>query len=144
MNHLPTGGALEVRLRTWAESSGCSLCVLFGSRASGSPSVKGDVDVAVQFSALPEPGRRLEMIGEVQDLCGASMADLVFLHVRTDPVLRFEIFRTGIPIYEAEAGAFVEGKVRALMLYEDALPFRRMLRERLREESRSSGDIHVP
>lgn len=144
MNHLPTGSALETRLRAWAESSGCRICVLFGSRAGGSPGVKRDVDVAVQFSALPGPERRLEMIGEVQDLCGASMADVVFLHLRTDPVLRFEIFRAGIPVYEAEPGAFVHEKVRALMLYEDALPFRRMLRERLREESRLSGDIHVP
>lgn len=135
---------MESRLCAWAETSGCRLCVLFGSRASGTPSVKGDVDVAVQFADLPAPERRLEMVGEMQDLCGASMADLVFLHVRTDPVLRFEIFRTGIPVYEAEPGAFVNEKVRALMLYEDALPFRRMLRERLREEFRPPGDIHVP
>lgn len=143
MSHPPTGSSLELRLRAWAKSSGCRLCVLFGSRAGGAPGVKGDVDVAVQFPALPGPERRLEMIGEVQDLCGASMADLVFLHVRTDPVLRFEIFRTGIPIYEAEPGTFVEQKVRALMLYEDALPFRRMLRERLREEFGRHGDVNV-
>lgn len=138
---------LEQRLGAWAKASGSRLCVLFGSRAgaeAGSPSARSDVDVAIQFPALPPPERRLELIGEAQDICGAAMADVVFLHLRTDPVLRFEIFRSGRPVYEAEEGMFIDEKVRALMLYEDALPFRRMLRERLREDTKRHGeDTHV-
>lgn len=94
--------------------------------------VEGDVDVAVSFPELPSPERRLEIVGEIQDLCGRSMADVVFLHERTDPVLRFEVFRTGVAVHEDRPGLFVEEKVRALMLYEDAIPFRRKLRETLR------------
>lgn len=123
---------LEVRLRDWAQGSRCRLCVLFGSRGAGGRPVKGDVDVALDFPELPAPQQRLEIIGEIQALCGRPMADVVFLHGGTDPVLRFEIFRDGVPLYEGRTGLFVEEKVRALMLYEDALPFRRLLRERLR------------
>lgn len=135
---------LEQRLAAWAEASGSRLCVLFGSRAGAKAPSSSDVDVAIQFPTLPPPERRLELIGEVQDICGSAMADLVFLHVRTDPVLRFEIFRSGRAVYEAEKGIFIDEKVRALMLYEDALPFRRMLRERLREDAkRPSEDTGV-
>jgi predicted nucleotidyltransferase len=142
----PTGQpTLEQRLRTWAEAAGCRLCVLFGSRAGvGTPrtdaSRRSDIDIAIQFATLPSPERRLELIGEAQAICGAAMADVVFLHLRTDPVLRFEIFRSGVPVYEAEDGIFIDEKVRALMLYEDALPFRRMLRERLREDARRNSE----
>lgn len=122
---------LERRLGDWAEAAGCRLCVLFGSRGGGTPTVKGDVDIALQFSELPAPERRLEIIGEIQKLCGEPTVDVVFLHGGTDPVLRFEIFR-GVPVHEANPGVFVDEKVRALMLYEDAIPFRRQLRERLR------------
>lgn len=125
--------SLESRLSDWARQAGCTLLVLFGSRAGAGPEVEGDVDVAVWFPGLPDPERRLEIIGEIQDACGRSRADVVFLHRGTDPVLRFEIFRTGVPIHEREPGVFVEEKVRALMLYEDAVPFRRLLRENLRE-----------
>lgn len=147
----PTGESdLEQRLGAWAKASGCRLCVLFGSQAgegaagadegAASPSARSDVDIAIQFPALPPPERRLELIGEAQDICRAAMADIVFLHLRTDPVLRFEIFRAGRPVYEAEEGTFIDEKVRALMLYEDALPFRRMLRERLREDAKRNSE----
>lgn len=132
---------LEGRLGEWARGSGCRLSVLFGSRAGPGPRVKGDVDVALAFAELPDPERRLEIIGEIQDLCGEATADVVFLHRGTDPVLRFEIFRAGVPVHEDEPGSFVEEKVRALMLYEDAIPFRRMLRKNLRERTRGERRV---
>ena len=128
----------EGYLRTWVEASGAHLCVLFGSRAGNGPQVKGDVDLALRFSKLPSPDRRLEILGELQDVCGVPDVDLVFLHERTEPVLRFEIFRTGRPVFENVPGLFIEEKVRALMLFEDALPFRRLRRELLRRNA--NGD----
>lgn len=85
------------------------------------------MDLAVVFPELPGPERRLAVIGELQDLCDPATVDVVFLHPDTDPVLRFEVFRTGEPLHEARPGLFVNGVVRALSLYEDALPFRRAL-----------------
>lgn len=126
----------EEALRRWAADAGCRLCVLFGSSAAGTGVVEGDVDLAVWFDPLPEPRRRLAMIGELQDLCGPRRADVVFLHRDTDPVLRFEVFRTGRPLHEERPGLFVDETVRALALYEDSLPFRRALRRMVRAGGR--------
>ena len=116
-------------LAGWAERAGCRLLVLFGSAADREPAVSPrDVDLAVDFPDLPSAHRRLALIGELQDLCAPRPVDVVFLHRDTDPVLRFEVFRRGEPLYEARPGLFVHEVVRALALYEDALPFRRALR----------------
>lgn len=119
----------ERALRRWASGAGCRLCVLFGSTATGSGGVEGDVDLALSFDAVPEPRRRLAMLGELQDLCAPRRPDVVFLHTETNPVLRFEVFRTGRPLHEGHPGLFIDETVRALALYEDALPFRRALRK---------------
>ena len=138
---MPEAHLSEEHLRVWAGQSGADLCVLFGSRAGPGPQVKGDVDVAVQFPSLPSPECRLKLLGELQSVCRGDDADLIFLHERTETVLRFEIFRTGKPLFESETGLFFEEKVRALMLYEDALPSRRVRRERLRRIARGNADI---
>jgi predicted nucleotidyltransferase len=128
-NHLQA--ETKQKLDRWAGAAGCRLLVLFGS-AAGPADAPRDVDLALSFTDLPAPERRLRIIGELQDLCGASPVDVVFLHRDTDPVLRFEIFRSGTPIHESRPALFVEEAVRALALYEDALPFRRALRESLK------------
>lgn len=119
-------------LTRWARrESGCRLLVLFGSETTGRAWSESDVDLAVSFDPLPSPEERLRTIGELQDCCGGRPVDVVFLRPETDPVLRFQVFRQGEPLYEAEPGLFVEERVRAVMLYHDALPFRRALVERL-------------
>lgn len=123
---------LRDALAGWAEGEpACRLLVLFGSEARGGTWAESDVDVAVACDPSPSPGERLRMIGELEDRCGRRRADVVFLAPDTDPVLRHEVFRDGQPLYEAEPGLFVEESVRALMLHEDALPFRRALVERM-------------
>jgi len=107
------------------------MLVLFGSHGRGSARGDSDVDLAGSFDPLPPPRDGLRILGELQERLGRRRADLVFLTATTDPVLRFEIFRDGEPLYESEPGLFVEERVRALMLYEDALPFRRSLLVRL-------------
>lgn len=124
----------------WArERTGCRLVVLFGSEPRGRTREGSDVDLAVLFDPLPEPRDRLRIIGELQDLASPRAADVVFLRPETDPVLRFEIFRDGECLYEAEEGLFIDERVRAVMLHEDALPFRRALRERLVSGAGSGG-----
>lgn len=123
---------MRTALRSWAERSACHLLVLYGSSAVGAgPAWKGDVDLALSFPALPAPERRLSLIGQLQDIVDPREVDVVFLHPGTDPVLRFEIFRGGVPLYEAREGRFVDEVVRALSLYEDAIPFRKALEARL-------------
>ena len=122
---------IRAALEAWAEESGCRLLVLFGSGATGRAGSESDLDLALSWDTLPPPEERLGIIGELADRSGDRSPDVVFLHPGTDPVLRFEIFRDGEPISERRPGLFVEERVRAVMLYHDALPFRRALRRRL-------------
>lgn len=124
--------ALRDAVARWADDEpACRLLVLFGSEASERTWAGSDVDLAVAFDPVPPPEERLRIVGELQDRCGDRRADVVFLRPETDPVLRFEVFRDGEPLYEAEPGLFVEERVRAVMLHQDALPFRRALVERM-------------
>lgn len=122
---------LESAIARWAADSGCRLAILFGSAANPSASDPRDIDLAVEFEVMPGPETRLALIGSLQDVAGRRVVDLVFLHRDTDPVLLFEVFRGGRPLYEGEPGLFVRGAVRAAALYDDAEPFRRALRERM-------------
>ncbi len=121
----------ESRLEAWAGSAGARLLVVFGSAALSDPGPLSDLDLALAFDELPSPRDRLRMVGELQDLAGPLRVDVVFLRPEMDPVLRFEIFRKGQALYEAEEGLMEEEAVRALFAYEDALPFRRQRREML-------------
>ncbi|GMV07608.1 MAG: hypothetical protein AMXMBFR53_38830 [Gemmatimonadota bacterium] len=128
----PGDEELRGALARWARACPeCRMLILFGSHRKGSAHPDSDVDLAGHFDPLPPPRDRLRILGELQDRLGQRRADLVFLTATTDPVLRFEIFRDGERLYESEPGLFVEERVRALMLYEDALPFRRGLLARL-------------
>jgi predicted nucleotidyltransferase len=123
-------------LGAWAGSAGARLLVLFGSGAGGESCSAGDLDLAVEFSQMPPPDRRLAIIGELQALAEPRLADVVFLHRDLDPVLRFEIFRGGRVIFESEPGLMVQERVRAFREYADALPFRRLVREHLSRMAR--------
>lgn len=123
---------MEGRLARAAAATGCRLAILFGSMADPKKDRAKDVDVALEFDELPGPRRRLALLREMQEATSPRAADVVFLHRDTSPVLRFEVFRGGRPIFEAEPGAFVSGAVRALALYEDARPFRDALVRHLR------------
>jgi predicted nucleotidyltransferase len=128
---LPGVDELCQRLREVAETSGSELCVLFGSRGRSSGTARSDVDLALSYRVMPSPEQRLQIIGLFQAAAGHVPVDVVFLHRDTDPVLRFEIFRSGQTVFEESPGVMVEARVRAFMSYEDALPLRRLRRESL-------------
>ena len=123
--------SLEHRLAEAARALGAQLCVLFGSRATGTATDGSDVDIAIRINPLPGPSERLATISRLQDAVGHEPVDVVFLHSDTDSVVRFEALQRGVPVYEAESGLFVAERVRALFAFEDSLPFRRLRRDRL-------------
>jgi predicted nucleotidyltransferase len=113
-----------------ASSHRWRLVVLFGSTARAG---KGrDVDVAVLPSgdvSLMEQGgwqARLEA------LFAPEPVDLLLLHDALSPLTRFEVFRDGKCLYEAEPGLFSAEQDRAFFLYADSEKFRRASREMLR------------
>ena len=113
-----------------ARSHHWRLVVLFGSTARTG---KGrDVDLAVLPSgdvSLMEQGgwqARLEA------LFAPNPVDLLLLHDALSPLTRFEIFRDGKCLYEAEPGLFSAEQDRAFFLHADSEKFRRASREMLR------------
>ncbi len=103
----------------------------FGSAVSGER--PRDLDIAVLPCEEPE----LLMIGRwtrtLEDLPDVEPVDLVVLSDRVSPVLRFEVFRGGVCLFESERGLFDREQDRAFFLYADSAHFRRQLQEDNRE-----------
>ena len=106
------------------------LVVLFGSTARVG---KGrDVDLAVlpsgEVSLMEQGGwqARLEAVFAPQPV------DLVLLHGALSPLTRFEVFRDGRCLYEAQPSLFSTEQDRAFFLDADSEKFRRAGREMLR------------
>jgi predicted nucleotidyltransferase len=119
----------QAELAAWCERAGLQLCVLFGSRASEQWRPDSDYDLA----ALPAPAplQRLEWQMQLEELLGGEI-DLVALSPATEPVLGWEIARSGRLIYEARPGLWAAEQAKRWHSYNDALPFRRALAESLR------------
>ncbi len=99
------------------------LVVLFGSMARDG--VGRDVDLAVQPATRPDlmtQGRWQDRLAQVFE---PLPVDLVLLSDGTSPLTRFEIFRDGICLHEAEAGLFHAEQDRAFFLHADSVLFQR-------------------
>lgn len=122
------GETQRVALAAWCARSGVELCVLFGSRAVGKGRPGSDVDLALRPLA---PAQRLDWQLALEDLLGGAV-DIVALSSATEPVLGWEIARTGRLIYERCPGQWAQERARLWHCYNDALPFRRALAASLR------------
>ncbi|HET9768576.1 MAG TPA: nucleotidyltransferase domain-containing protein [Thermoanaerobaculia bacterium] len=119
----------RARLESWAARRGFRLVVLFGSRARGEARPDSDFDVAVWPSRQEKPLERLTWVCELEDIIGGE-AQLAIVR-EIDPVLGWEIGRDGKPWVEAEEGIWARERLRLWHLYNDSLPFRRLLRRQL-------------
>jgi len=113
-----------------ARSHRWPLVVLFGSTARA---CKGrDVDLAVlpsgDVSLMEQGGWQARL----ETLFAPKPVDLLVLHDALSPLTRFEVFRDGKCLYEAEPGLFSAEQDRAFFLYADSEKFRRASREMLR------------
>ena len=116
--------ALE-RLIPLFENEGVLLAYLFGSLSRGEAGQ--DVDLAVL--TYDTPAFRLREA--IADCLATERLDLVDLR-RASPVLRFEILRTGRPIYAADEETQAQFELATLHLYRDTHPLRRRQSEILR------------
>jgi predicted nucleotidyltransferase len=100
-----------------ARRGGVELVALFGSCVRGGARPDSDVDVAVrgggfweQLGVAEEVGRAFGREAHVVDLATAS------------DLLRFEVARHGVPVFEAEPGAWASFQARAMVMYWDLAP----------------------
>lgn len=82
---------------------------------------------------------KLELIYHLGSLFTDREVDLVVLSIDTDPVLLFEIFSSGKPLYEDRPGVFDSERLRAYKLYYDTEKLRRLQTEYLKKFAQGGG-----
>jgi predicted nucleotidyltransferase len=116
----------------WCQQQPVSLCVLFGSQATGQTHPHSDVDLAVWPVQTLSVAARLEWVVELETKLNQDVS-LVIVSPDLDPVLQFEIVRQGHLIFETHPGLWDEKRLELWHAYNDSLPFRRAARQRLHE-----------
>ncbi|MCF8009851.1 MAG: nucleotidyltransferase domain-containing protein [Clostridiales bacterium] len=109
----------------FCRSKSIELAVLFGSRALGQARQDSDWDIAflLKKDCLPRSGievNRLkrELIKDLSAFLETSKIDLVLLN-HVSPLLRFQVARTGCPVYQEYPGRFADFASLALRQNED-------------------------
>lgn len=118
---------------------GIKLAVLFGSRAKGKAEPDSDWDIALLLEKHFLPGQDREW-GKlkrmlVRDLCTfleTSQVDMVILNLAS-PLLKYQVARTGYPLYQKNNSCFAEFASLALRQHEDARLFYEMEKVYLRK-----------
>lgn len=124
---------LSVVIDPIARRHGWRLVVLFGSAARGEAA--RDLDLAVLPAEMPSLLTQGAWLAALDERLAPWVPDLLVLGDDTSPVTRFEVFRQGRCLFEAEPGLFSREQDRAFFLYADSEPIRRQLREVLHDRS---------
>lgn len=112
-------------IKGFCRNNDIQLLVMFGSGSTGATHPESDIDMAVKR----EHGTRiskLKLMYQLDDFFSGKHIDLVVLTPDTDPLLLYEIFCKGKPVYESKKGLFEKEKLRAWKLYLDTGHIRRM------------------
>jgi predicted nucleotidyltransferase len=102
------------------------LAYLFGSLSRGQQG--NDVDLAI----LVQEGPAFRLRDAVLDCLGTERVDLVDLK-RAPPVLRFQIIRTGLPLYVSNQALQAQFEFATLHLYRDTHFLRRRQQQYVKE-----------
>lgn len=119
-------------IKRFCEENDIELLVFFGSHVSGKTHPESDVDIAVKFIEGAEISK-LGLICKLDGIFDGKDIDLVVLTSDTEPLLLYEIFFNGRPLYERFPGIFDDGRLRAWKLYIDTEKLRAMQKKYLRE-----------
>lgn len=125
-----------------------SLAILFGSQATGRALPGSDFDLAVWLEGgelltdgLEAARARRQLLRDIIDYLKTGNVDLVILN-HTSPLLKFQVARTGRPLYQKTRSLFADFCSRALREHNDAQIFYRATEDYLRrvlERSESDG-----
>ncbi len=119
-------------IRRFCEENNIELLILFGSHVSGETHPESDIDVAVKLGEDAEISK-LELIYRLDDILNRREIDLIILTPDTDPLLLYEIFFNGRPLYEKIPGIFDAERLRTWKLYIDTKKLRIMQKKYLKE-----------
>jgi predicted nucleotidyltransferase len=103
-----------------ARRHGWRLVVLFGSTAR--EGTGRDIDLAVLPARVPDLLTQARWLRHLEEILPGPV-DLLLLHQATAPLIRFQVFRDGLCLYEEEPGRFDREQDRAFFLYADSVQF---------------------
>jgi len=130
----------DKEIQEFCKENKIELLILFGSHASEETHPKSDIDVAVKFKRGTEISK-LELIYKLDDLFNGKSIDLVVLTTDTDPLLLYEIFFNGRPLYEKDPDIFEKEKLRAWKLYLDTEKLRVIQKQYLKNFAEKASDV---
>lgn len=135
--------AAEVLRNELASLPPVRLAALFGSAARGQARPGSDLDVAILLE--PNPAMTFAMVEVALARAARCAIDVVDLRT-APPLLRFEIARDGVALYERQAGLWADFRARAMIDWWDfsgvASTVRAVGVRRLREQV--AGGEHGP
>ena len=108
------GGALKARTEV-------RLAFLFGSSVSRGVESADDLDLAVVFTRPLALLEQCQLATQLEEAAGREV-DLIDLD-SASTLLRWEVVRTGIPVFVRDAAALVDFRARVPLEYFDLLPF---------------------
>jgi len=115
-------------IKSFCEENRISLFVVFGSWARKETHPRSDIDIAVVPEDSDSVVDKLKLICSLESIFERPV-DLTVVTKDTDPLLGFEIFFRGKPLYEKTDGLFEKQKLAAWKKYLDTEKIRKMERD---------------
>ena len=113
----------QSQIREFCKRNNILLFVIFGSHARGKNNSRSDIDVALILENNKSTANKLRLIFELEGIF-PKQVDLVIVNPNTDPLLQFEIFKIGVPLFESKSNLFEEYKLRAWKSFQDTKKIR--------------------
>ena len=113
----------QSQIREFCKRNNILLFVIFGSHARGKNNSRSDIDVALILENNKSTANKLRLIFELEGIF-PKQVDLVIVNPNTDPLLQFEIFKIGVPLFENKSNLFEEYKLRAWKSFQDTKKIR--------------------
>jgi predicted nucleotidyltransferase len=104
-----------------ARQYGIDLLVLFGSHATGRAHAKSDVDLAYQSHPPLSLRDEARLILDLSPVFKTEYIDIVNI-AAAPPLLRYAIFKDGVPLFEGVESAFASYGAYAFKQYIEAKP----------------------
>lgn len=128
------------KIEKFCRDNHIDLLILFGSQAKKCRQAGSDFD----FALKPCRGCSVDKLGlifQLGELFNTDNVDLVILTPNTDPVLLWEIFKEGKPLYENMEGLFEKERLRAWKIYLDTEQLRCYQKEYLKKFIKKAKDV---